>query len=118
MNLIYILLSPEAAQAAEAKGSYEADSLQSEGFIHASEARQLNRVVNKYYADAPELALLTIDPHKIISPLKWEPISSGDFYPHIYGPLNWDAVTAVTRIQPRADGVYEISVPESANPDT
>ena len=77
---------------------------------HASPAHQLTRVSNKYYSQHAELRVLTVDPTRLTAELKWEIISTGDQYPHIYGPLNMDAVTSVSTVARQADGSYEISV--------
>jgi uncharacterized protein (DUF952 family) len=105
---VYILCAPEAYDAALEAGTYQPDSLQFEGFIHASPANQLNRVANKYYRQHAALRVLTIDPAKVHAELKWEAISNGDLYPHFYGPLNMSAVTAVTSVIRKPDGSYEI----------
>lgn len=73
----------------------EADSLAGEGFIHCSFVRQVEKSANKHYADASELWVIRIDPSRLRSPLKVEASGSGEEYPHVYGPINRDAVTAV-----------------------
>ncbi|WP_373531127.1 DUF952 domain-containing protein [Vampirovibrio sp.] len=105
---IYILSTEEAYQQATATGQFISDSLASEGFIHASPAHQLNRVANLYYAHLPALWLLSIDPQKVQPEIRWEAASTGDLYPHLYGPLNMEAVSKVTRLTPNAQGQYHI----------
>ena len=107
---IYILCPPAVHEAAMACGTYQPESLVSEGFIHASPAHQLTRVANKYYGQHAELRVLTVDPTQLTAELKWETISTGDQYPHIYGPLNMDAVTAASTVARQADGSYAISI--------
>lgn len=109
MNVIYILCAPEAYETASAQGTYKSDSLDTEGFIHASPAEQLTRVANKYYREHPALKLLTVDADRVSVPVKWEAISNGDLYPHLYGPLNLDAVTQVETINRQTDGSYQIT---------
>lgn len=110
MSLIYILCTPAAYEAAGAKGQYISESLGPEGFIHASPANQLTRVANKYYAQNEVLCVLTVDESKISAPVKWEAIANGDLYPHIYGPLNMDAVVCMQSVQRSADGTYTIEI--------
>lgn len=71
---------------------YQADSLATEGFIHCSFADQLDEVLKRYYADANSVTILEIDTSKLDSKLVVEPSTGGENYPHVYGPINIDAV--------------------------
>ena len=86
-------------------GEYRADTLESAGFIHFSKPGQILKVANQYYQAAGNLLLLWIDPAMLVSELRWE-ASDGDVFPHLYGPLNLDAVVATSEFQPDADGVF------------
>ena len=108
MTLIYILCPPAVYEAARRQGVYESDSLATEGFIHASPENQLTRVANKYYRQHAELCVLTVDTTRVTLEIKWEVISNGDVYPHIYGPLNMDAVVSVRTVPRQVDGTYQI----------
>jgi glutathione S-transferase len=85
-------------QAAVAAGEYTVSSLgvtlEEEGFIHASRADQWEGVKQRYYSDVTEpLVLLVIDPARLSAPLVVEEApGAGESFPHIYGPLNLDAV--------------------------
>lgn len=81
---------------------YRADSLATEGFIHCSFAEQLEGVVGRYYREADDLQFLVIDPEKLASEMIVEPSTGGELYPHIYGPINVDAVIRVES-EPPAD---------------
>ena len=81
------------------KGFYEANSLRSEGFIHASSVNQITGVLERYYENENELLLLHIDEQLLTSPLKYELASSVDqVFPHIYGTINVDAVVKTAKI--------------------
>jgi uncharacterized protein (DUF952 family) len=71
-------------------------SLEQEGFIHASRGDQWEEVRRRYYSEVEEpLVLLVIDPDLLTSPWREDPVGE-DTYPHVYGPINPDAVvTAV-----------------------
>lgn len=88
---------------------YRADSLASEGFIHCSFAEQLAWAANRFYADAEDLLLLHVDPERLTSPLREEPCETGEIFPHIYGPLNRDAVETVEALARGADGRWQFS---------
>ena len=90
--LIYHIVLPDVWESVKNRSSYSAASLETEGFIHCSYDHQLDGVIGRYYADVPELVILTIDPAKLTSELVEEASTGGEIYPHIYGPINLDAV--------------------------
>ena len=99
---------------ASAKGTYTPPSLRSEGFIHCSTASQAVATANIYFAGQPDLVILCIDESRLISPLKYEvPAVEGDvrpdtLFPHIYGPLNLDAIVSVHDFPCDAQGLFEL----------
>jgi uncharacterized protein (DUF952 family) len=97
--IYHVTTATEWARAQEV-GFYEAASLPVEGFIHASaDERQVQGVLQRYFAGQKDLVKLTIDPSKLKHELKWELAPSvNEEFPHIYGPLNLDAVIAVEKI--------------------
>ena len=105
MNLIAHICSRQAWQQAQQDGQYQGDTLTSDGFIHCSKPEQILGVAERYFSGVRDLLILWIDPSKLAAELRWE-ASEGEVYPHIYGPLNLDAVSAVKAFDPDADGVY------------
>jgi uncharacterized protein (DUF952 family) len=92
--MIYHVVTELNWQKAVQKGFYEAPSLALEGFIHTSKAEQVKGVLERYYQGQNNLLLLHIDETKLTAPLKYELAPSiNEEFPHIYGPLNLDAVT-------------------------
>lgn len=110
-EIIYILCTPEAYQQANRQGQFTTDSLTTEGFIHASPAHQLNRVANAYFLEQAELLLLSITVDALQSELRWEPSTHGELYPHLYGPLNLEAIIQAEAFTRQAHGAFEITVP-------
>lgn len=95
---IYHIVLPAKWEEIKHRTFYEAESLAAEGFIHCSYADQVDGVLQRYYANAGEVVILSIDPNKLKSPLVSEPSTNDEPYPHIYGPINLDAVVeAITR---------------------
>jgi len=113
MDLIYLLMSPANYKAAMSVGQWAPASMASEGFIHASPADQLTRVANKHYREHPELMVVTLATDRIRSEVRWEP-ATGGLYPHIYGPLNMDAVDSVQQVSRQPDGSYSIDLVDPA----
>lgn len=99
MAIIYHITTKPEWEVARTKGYYEAPSLQSEGFIHCSEERQLDGVLKRYFAGKKDLLKLVIDTDKLTSLLKYELAPSvNEMFPHIYGPVNFDAVIRIESI--------------------
>ena len=74
---------------------------------------QILRVADSFYAGQHGLVLLVIDPRRLTSELRWEPGTDlpTDLFPHLYGPLNLQAVLKVLDFEPAADGKFHL--PES-----
>lgn len=99
MPIIYHVTTAAEWNAAKEKGAYEAPSLQSEGFIHCSQEHQVAGVLERYFAGKTGLIKLVIDTDKLTSKyvFDWSP-STADTFPHIYGPINPDAVIDVVAL--------------------
>ena len=110
------LASNNAWLGALKSGIYRADSLSTQGFIHCSKPSQIVGVANTFYRGQHGLVLLVIEPSKLEAELKWQPPAEpepthareGDLFPHIYGPLNIDAVTEIIPFEPAADGTFSL----------
>jgi uncharacterized protein (DUF952 family)/nucleoside 2-deoxyribosyltransferase len=87
-----------AVRAGEYRLSTRGASLEEVGFIHASFAHQLAATAQLFFSDvdADELVVLKIDRTLLKVPVVVEPSpSSGELFPHLYGPLDPGAVTAL-----------------------
>ena len=112
---IFHISTREAAAALRQSAQYRAPSLAVGGFIHFSQAHQVLDVLKAFYAGQPDLVLLVVDPGRLLSPLKYEPpahppgttgsdeIAPDQLFPHLYGPLNTDAILDVVDVA-RFDG--------------
>ncbi|HRK90323.1 MAG TPA: DUF952 domain-containing protein [Anaerolineales bacterium] len=97
---------------AQARGEYVAPSLASEGFLHFSTDQQVLKVANAFYHGRTDLVVLVVDETRLKPEVRWEApagppvetISEADLFPHVYGPLNLDAVESVLEFPPAADG--------------
>ena len=78
---------------------YTAKSLETEGFIHCSFAEQLNGVIERYYAGESEVVVLELETGSLMSRVVNEPSTGNEIYPHIYGPINRDAIVSVKKMQ-------------------
>lgn len=93
----------EALREREYRWSTVGRTLGEEGFIHCSTQDQLPGVLDRYYSGyAGDLVLLTLDTARLGSPLVWEVggPGAGEEFPHVYGPITPDAVTATQVLHP------------------
>jgi uncharacterized protein (DUF952 family) len=99
MPVIYHVTTGGDWEAARQKGFYEHPSLSAEGFIHCSQENQVAGVLDRYFAGQTNLVKLVIDTDRLTSHFvfDWSP-STQDTFPHIYGPINLDAVTDVVSL--------------------
>jgi uncharacterized protein (DUF952 family) len=106
MKLILHITSKTAWQSAQQAGEYSAPSLATEGFIHCSTAAQVVAVAERFYAGQRGLVLLVLDSKRIQPEVRYEAGSDkpDEMFPHIYGPLNLDAVTRVLDFEPDLTG--------------
>ena len=99
--VIYHLTTLQEWEEAQDKGFYEPPSFQREGFIHCSTEEQLNDVMKKHFQQHENLVKLIIDPARLTQKLQYDLVEeSQQEFPHIYGPLNLEAVTQIVFLDP------------------
>jgi uncharacterized protein (DUF952 family) len=105
--MIYHILPAAVWQNQATDQPYRHASLQEEGFIHCTgEPSLLAEVANRYYRSAAdEFVLLWIDETQVEAPVRWEPVGEHHF-PHIYGPLNLNAIVKIIPFPRAADGEF------------
>ena len=108
MELIVHICSSDEWQAAQKTGVYRSASLDVEGFIHCSRPDQVVEVANRYYINRTNLLLLWVDPSRLEVELRWE-ASDESIYPHVYGPINIDSITRVSKLLPDEEGIFRSS---------
>ncbi len=109
--VIYHIASASDWARAQRDGQYTTSTrdrtLAEEGFIHASAAEQVAPVANRYFRGLPDLLVLVIDPGRVRPEIRYELVPGSDApYPHIYGPLNADAVVSTRPLEPGPGGEY------------
>ena len=111
-DLIYHIATRADWERALPDGEYTRSSvdktLADEGFIHASQASQVARTANRFYCDvAGDLVLLVIDPGLLSAEVRYEQVPGAELpFPHVYGPLNVDAVVDVRPFAAGSDGTF------------
>jgi len=104
----------------KASGQFLSPEFGEHGFIHCSTPEQAQLVANAYFAGQAGRVLLVIDPARLTSPVRWEPphtvgrlpgFTQGSVFPHVYGPINADAVVRVVDLVPGENGTFSFPRP-------
>lgn len=103
-KLIYCITSALKWEHAKKTGEYLDESLSTEGFIHCSYANQLLRVANKHFKGTDSLLALCINRNQLTCNIVDE--GSNELYPHIYGPINIDAIVDVLELRSSVSGNF------------
>lgn len=96
--MIYHIATQEVWNSQLQLASYFPTEFEKEGFIHLSTEAQLTGVLQRYYKGREDLLLLTVDETKLTAPLKYEPSTGNELYPHLFGGLDKSAVVKVESI--------------------
>ncbi|MEO0947934.1 MAG: DUF952 domain-containing protein [Cyanobacteria bacterium J06641_5] len=96
-------------QQAQASGSYQPESLAREGFIHCSTPAQLVATANRFFRGQTDLVLLAIDRAIVTAEVRDDLVAAeGQTFPHIWGPLNLDAVVREYSFVTDIDGNFAL----------
>ena len=112
MSTIVVISSREYWDDMQRSGVYTHSTLKSElsdiGFIHCTFPDQTLDVANRHFTDRDNVLLLLIDVNEVKPEVKVEAALSGraGVFPHIYGPLNIDAVFGTVSLEKGADGLF------------
>lgn len=113
-DLIFHLVPAADWKKFKDSGAYHPESLNEEGFIHCSAGRQVEKVANAHFQGRDDLLLLVIDPASLKPDVKYEASGASDEkYPHVYGPVNIDAVIDKIKLEPRENGSFFIQFDSS-----
>lgn len=93
MRWLYHVTFRERAEMAP----YTADSLDKEGFIHASYAGDAGESARLYFPEGADLVALQIDPTKLDVPVEVVNTPRGAM-PHIHGPVPRSAIRRVLEL--------------------
>ncbi|MBD2538943.1 DUF952 domain-containing protein [Coleofasciculus sp. FACHB-SPT36] len=108
MSIILHITQREQWEEAKSTKKYCGDTLESEGFIHCSTPEQVINVANSFFHSQRGLVLLCLDSEAVEAEIRYEGFDEGERFPHIYGPLNINAVVQVLDFSPGEDGCFEL----------
>lgn len=104
-TVAFKIIAAEEWAGIEAARAYQGSVVDhADGYIHLSTEAQFNETAAKHFAGRADLMSLTVDLTVLGETLVWEPSRDGQLFPHIYGLLPIEAVTARRLFSVDADG--------------
>jgi uncharacterized protein (DUF952 family) len=115
--MIYHLVPAQEYDRAPPGQAFVPAAYAADGFVHCTHERSvLLEVARRFYQEVPgEFLVLDIDPARLSAELRFEPGAppaqagsplAGVLFPHIYGPIDREAIVAVRRAQRDRDGRF------------
>jgi uncharacterized protein (DUF952 family) len=109
-DLLFHITTKEEWKKFTNSGNYEPESIDSQGFIHCSTGEQVEDTANRLFGDNDEILLLVIDATMLREDIKYEEDeSTGQKYPHLYNPLNTNAIIDKISIKAEDNGQFNIA---------
>lgn len=105
---VFHIISQQDAAMFESQGSYAPPSLGKEGFIHLSYAEQVCRVANFLYKGRDDLLLFEFSPIDLPNLVAETNPGGSEAFPHHYGELEWQNVTASYPLPCNPDGNFTL----------
>ena len=107
MPLIYKICPEPLWRDAETAGVFRGAPIDlQDGYIHFSTADQVRETAAKHFAGQDNLVLVAIDANALGDALRYEPSRGGDLFPHLYAPLDLEAVRWVQPLPLGPDGQH------------
>lgn len=106
MRATFHLVPAAVWAAADPTSAYLAASLATEGFVHCTDgAVELLATANRHYrVDPRSFVVLSLDLDLIQA--RWTVEDPAAIYPHIHGPVDWQAITGVAPLVRAVDGAF------------
>lgn len=115
MSQIIYKIAPEALwREAERIGHFTGAPVDvADGFIHFSTASQVRETAARHFAGQADLLLIAIDGARLGDALKYDVSRGGALFPHLYAPLDLDAVVWVKPMPLGEDGAHRFPALEA-----
>jgi uncharacterized protein (DUF952 family) len=88
MALVYKIISAEGWRQARLAGVFMGAAIDlMDGFIHLSNALQVEETAERHFSGQKDLLLVAFEANTLKN-LKWEPSRGGALFPHVYGTID------------------------------
>ena len=107
---LFHIVDRSAWAAAVVAGEYRPRSLDDEGFVHLSFGDQVAATARRHYRGVADLVVVEIDPDRLDAEVRVEDLAStGEKFPHLYGPIPAGAAVAVRPLDAGPTGGDEVA---------
>jgi uncharacterized protein (DUF952 family) len=96
--MIYHITTAQDWQAQKSASFFIPTDYHREGFIHCCTEEQIAGVLERYFKGKSDLVLIHLDETKLKAELKFEASTNNEEFPHVYGPLNAEAIVRVVSL--------------------
>jgi uncharacterized protein (DUF952 family) len=79
-----------------------------DGYIHLSTAEQVAETLQRHFAGAQNLVIAAVDINTLGAKIRWEISRGGALFPHLYGALTMDDITAFGPVSYNQNGVLRL----------
>jgi uncharacterized protein (DUF952 family) len=116
--ILHIAVRDEWERAVSAGSAYVPSRFESDGFVHCSSPAQVLGPANRLFRGRTDLVLLVIDPARVAARVIEEPGDPGsaETFPHVYGPIELDAVDRVIDFPPGPGGRFALPDTDNCSP--
>ena len=106
MNITYHGTPKSYFESLDPVEPYIPSAFDKDGFIHTTEGREAVSIIlsGMYRSQREPFVVLHIDKDRVSAPVRYD--DPACLFPHIYGPLNRDAIIKVEEIQRADDGTF------------
>ncbi len=80
---------------------------EADGYIHLSTGEQVRETASRHFDGEDDLLLVAVHADKLGNALKYERSRGGALFPHLYAPLDMDAVAWVEDLPLGRDGHHQ-----------
>lgn len=85
---LFHMVPAGSAGVLKALGEVRPASLEEEGFVHLSQAGQLEGTLDVHFEGVDRVLLLELDPEQVAADVRFEPSRGGALFPHLFRPID------------------------------
>ena len=111
LTMFHLLSESEWGSIRETQ-EYSTESLVTEGFIHFSFADQVCVTAARFFTGRTDMLALEVDISRLTNDMRVDHVDGHGDFPHLYGPLNLDAVVGLHKLILMDDQNYKMEAIE------